>query len=302
MTEPPRAPAGFSADFLTQLFRFPLDPGYVDAAEARDSRGPRPAGRALALQITAAVTSLAIGLLFAVAYRKTQAEEPERARARAGLVSQIQKLRAGTDRKQALATKLREDVSRLRDAQLGDAAVAELRTVENAAGVTRVRGDGVVITVTDAVDTADPVTGNTATNELNRVHDADLRQLANDLWYAGAEAIEIGGQRLTATSTIRNAGDHIQVDAKPIPSPYRIVAIGPSDLRDAFAQTTAARLFEGLHKRYKIGYTLRAVDDLTMSAAADPELRTAHQPRAVPPSPSAVAPTARPTDSPGGGR
>ena len=60
----------------------------------------------------------------------------------------------------------------------------------------------------------------------------DLQNVANALWAAGAEAIAINGQRLTATSTIRAAGNAILVDFRPVTSPYEVSAIGPGRYGD----------------------------------------------------------------------
>ncbi|GAA2529502.1 DUF881 domain-containing protein [Pilimelia columellifera] len=271
----PPAPHNFGPDFLTSLFRFPLDPGYADAAAARDERGPRRPGVRLALRVTAVLTTLAIGVLLAVAYRKTIEDQPERARARAALVDSIQRLRAQTDEQQAQAARLREQVSRLRDAQLSGSAASELRALEMTAGLTRVQGDGVRIELSDGPDAVDPVTGNRRSG--NRVRVDDLHILVNDLWTVGAVAIEVNGQRLTAMSTIRASGEAIQVDAKPVGSPYVITSIGPSDLADDFARTTSAGLMRTLVKLHGMGFRVREVDDLVLSAAPDQALREARR-------------------------
>ena len=52
------------------------------------------------------------------------------------------------------------------------------------------------------------------------VRDADLAILVDGLWNAGAEAIAINGQRLTALTPIRNAGPAIQVNSTPLVPPY----------------------------------------------------------------------------------
>ena len=76
----------------------------------------------------------------------------------------------------------------------------------------------------------------------SRVIYSDLQKVANDLWAAGAEAIAINGQRLTATSTIRSAGAAILVDFRPVTSPYEVSAIGPGSLREQFDDSRTAYL------------------------------------------------------------
>ncbi len=70
-----------------------------------------------------------------------------------------------------------------------------------------------------------------------RVADTDLRVLVNGLWEAGAEAIAINGQRITATSAIRSAGSAITVNYTSLIPPYRVVVLGdpatlPVEARD----------------------------------------------------------------------
>ena len=78
-----------SPDFLSELFSNPLDPGYADAAARRAKSGPPTGWRHGTRRTVAVLVAGLIGLLFAVAYRQTMADEPRRSQARADLVSQI---------------------------------------------------------------------------------------------------------------------------------------------------------------------------------------------------------------------
>ena len=51
--------------------------------------------------------------------------------------------------------------------------------------------------------------------------DRDLQVIVNGLWAAGAEAIAVNGQRLTACSAIRSAGEAILVDFRPLSAAVR---------------------------------------------------------------------------------
>ncbi|GHV34792.1 hypothetical protein FACS18949_11470 [Clostridia bacterium] len=83
-----------------------------------------------------------------------------------------------------------------------------------AAGVVGARGPGLTVTLTDRSDT---------------IHDSDLLMLVNELRDAGAEALSLNGQRLTATSEIRCAGAIVSVNNTRVASPFIVRAIGPSD-------------------------------------------------------------------------
>jgi uncharacterized protein YlxW (UPF0749 family) len=240
------------------------------------------------VRVVSALTLVAVGFLLVVAYRQTVADEPSRSQARAGLVDQIAQRQDATDALQRAADQLRDDVARQRDAALDDRDAARLRDQEAAAGLARVRGDGVEVRLDDAPDAVDAVTG-AGKPDLGRVLDRDLQEIANALWSAGAEAISINDQRLTATSTIRAAGSAILVDFRPVKSPYVVRAIGPGDLKDSFEDSDTARLFRALVEDEGMSFSIRQVDDLTLPAASDPQLRFAT------PSPTAT-PTPRSTE------
>ncbi|MEH1014732.1 DUF881 domain-containing protein [Micromonospora sp. CPCC 206060] len=293
----------YTPDFLTELFRNPLDPGYAAAAARRQQAGGPTGWQRGAVRAVTVVTLLVLGFLFAVAYRQTVAEEPGRSRARAGLVEQIKQREGETSELARRADALRGEVARQRDAALTGSAAARLRDLEAATGLVRVRGDGVVVRVADAPSKADAVTGQGGTN-LGRVLDSDLQKIANGLWSAGAEAIAINGQRLTATSTIRAAGGAILVDYRPVTGPYEVSAIGPDELEDRFNDSLAARLMRNVADEHGLSFAVRGADDLTLPAASGPQLRYA-RPVVTPTisapgssAPGSSAPAASPTGTP----
>ncbi|MFI7601766.1 DUF881 domain-containing protein [Actinoplanes sp. NPDC049681] len=270
----------YTPDFLTELFRNPLDPGYADAA-ARRARGEGPAGaRRKLLNGVSAVTLAGVGFLLVVAYQQTVADEPARAQARDTLVEQVQNRRAETAELQERADRLRTEVAGLRERQLGGAAVARLQGLEAQTGLAPVRGSGVRVTVGDGPTPIDPVTGERR-NEA-RVRDTDLQLATNALWAAGAEAIAVNGQRLTATSTIRQAGQAILVDFRPVTTPYQVVAIGPGSLVEDFRDGAAGKFFRALAGKYGMSFDVSEVRGVTLDAATAPRLRQA-TPSAVPP-------------------
>ncbi|GAA4566724.1 DUF881 domain-containing protein [Micromonospora coerulea] len=284
----------YAPDFLTDLFRNPLDPGYADAA-ARRRQDPPSALRRWAARPVTLVVVLAIGVLFAVAYRETVAEEPGRAKARAGLIAEIKQREAETDRLTARADQLREEVSRQRDAALSGSQASRLRNLEAGTGLGRVRGDGVVVRLADAAADKDAVTG--ADAGPSRVLYSDLQKVANALWAAGAEAVAVNGQRLTATSTIRSAGEAILVDYRPVTGPYEVSAIGPDAMRDRFDDSRAASLMREVARSTGLSFGVREAEDLTLPAAPQPRLRYAEP--SVSPSPSPSGSGAVGSSSPG---
>jgi uncharacterized protein YlxW (UPF0749 family) len=302
----------YAPDFLTELFRNPLDPGYSDAAARRRAEGPVTGPRRAIIRAVSVLTLVALGLLLAVAYRQTMRAQPSSSKARAGLVAQIKQRETETDQLTRRAQALRDEVARQRDAALSGSDAARLRDLEAATGVGRVRGNGVVVRVADAPAKPDAVTGATR-NNLGRVLDTDLQNVANGLWSAGAEAISINGQRLTATSTIRAAGAAILVDFRPVTGPYEVSAIGPGQMQARFLDSSAARVLRSVGDRYGLSFGVRGADNLTLPAATQPQLnyaRSSPQPSPSPsrststpttPTPSSAGAGSSPTPS-GGGR
>ena len=98
---------------------------------------------------------------------------------------------------------------------------SDLEKANVLAGMSDVRGEGVVITLKDSTDTEMSV-------EAGLVHDTDLTAVVTELKAAGAEAISINGQRVIATTAIRCVGPTIQVNSVKVASPFYIKAIGNS--------------------------------------------------------------------------
>lgn len=287
--DPGPAPLGSPApmywpDFLTELFRNPLDGGYADAAAKRAASGPlRPTARRAGF--TARIVALvATGLLLTVAYQQTIAAQPEATTVRDGLVSDVQQRQAETDALQKQADTLRTQAAKLRDAVVGsDAGV--LDQLEARTGLGAVTGAGVVVTMADGPVPVDPVTGKPLDKDPGKVVDFDIQTVVNELWHEGAEAISINGQRLTNSSTIRLAGSAILVDLAPLVQPYVISAVGPASMADTLPDSQVGTFYHYLAVTYGLTFSVKPDDGLSLPAAADPQLRQAQviRPTATPP-------------------
>ncbi|GAB7051790.1 DUF881 domain-containing protein [Catenuloplanes indicus] len=299
MTDTPESPKRrqYAPDFLTELFRNPLDPGYADAAARRAKEGPRTGWRGASARGLALTTLVLVGFLFAIAYRQTMAEEPARGKARAALVDQIRTRQDVAEGLEQRAAALRAEVNALREANLEGGTAERLRNLEALTGLADVEGDGVTVTVADGDAHVDVVTG--GSKKVSKVLDRDLQDIANALWATGAEAIAINGERLTATSTIRAAGEAILVDFAPVTSPYEVTAIGPDDLKDRFEETGTASLFRALVDKYGMKFQVDDRDDLKLPAAAGGDLEHAYRsPEPTPPATGTGTPATSGTGTP----
>ncbi|MFI5385551.1 MAG: DUF881 domain-containing protein [Fimbriimonadales bacterium] len=90
------------------------------------------------------------------------------------------------------------------------------------AGLTDLQGPGVKIILSDS--RKDPP--NMAMSKDYIIHDEDVLKVTNELFAAGAEAIDVNGHRVVTTTWFRCVGPVIHVDGVPVASPIVIRAIG----------------------------------------------------------------------------
>jgi hypothetical protein len=120
--------------------------------------------------------------------------------------------------------RLQEDIGGLRE---------ELTRLREAAGAAELAGPGVVVRAYDAQD---------GYRSREIVHERDIKEILNLLFCAGAQGAEVGGQRMTAQSSVRCAGPVILVNQQPIPvNPVVIKAVGSPGELDAALTEIAAR-------------------------------------------------------------
>lgn len=111
-----------------------------------------------------------------------------------------------------------------------DQAVAlikqELDNVNIFAGLVAVKGQGIVITLddTEALKKIESEVGYDPNRYI--IHDSDLVMIVNELRSAGAEAISINGQRITANTEIRCTGPQVLINGIRTVAPFKISAIG----------------------------------------------------------------------------
>lgn len=127
-------------------------------------------------------------------------------------------------------------------------------------GFSDVTGPGVTITVTDANAKLNSITSLIDPLQLI-VHDTDILEIVNELKNAGAEAIEVNGQRIVNTSAIVCDGNVITINGEKISSTFTINAIGLSERMVTL--TRAGGYLERL-EQYYIKTTFKKVDKITI--------------------------------------
>ena len=276
-----------SMSLLVDMMANTLDEAYAErAARAPRAGGPVPPGsrRPRSWRGLAPVAGLvAVGLVTGTAVAQVRARQTDTLDVRSGLAQEVRDRTRSSDELAARAAALRDEVAAVREQSLGvgaagRSAALRLEAVEVASGTTAVRGPGVVVTLDDApADDAgevDPLRGGTVPE--GRVSDKDLQDAVNGLWAAGAEAIAVNGQRLTALTAIRSAGESVLVDLRPLSPPYVVEAVGdPAALEVDFGAGPSGRRLTTLTSLYGIAFDVRRTDGLVLPGSRTPELRVA---------------------------
>ncbi|MFJ5885768.1 DUF881 domain-containing protein [Kitasatospora cineracea] len=290
-----------SMSLLTTVMEHSLDDGYAEAARARGAEGssrlPSTAKGRLVLGLGLALAAVVV----TVGAVNTHAAAPVLAKERDALVSRVNDANKAADELQRQVEADRDKVERAQDAALqsGDDSGAEQLAARTGTGA--ITGPGIKLVIDDASgsgsggNVSDP--RNTGSyGKDGRVKDHDLQYAVNGLWLAGAEAVSVNGQRLTALSAIRAAGDAILVDNRPLVPPYTVLAIGDGPrLAQAFQDNEGGRYLKIIQESYGIRSTVSTQKSLTLPAALGVTLRVAG------PEPSAEAsaePSAEPSGSP----
>ncbi|MFE5892825.1 DUF881 domain-containing protein [Streptomyces sp. NPDC002285] len=278
-TRPARPDASMS--LLTNVMDHSLDDGYAEAAARKKAAGDGGLPKTLRAKLGLAAGLVLAALVVTVGAAQARVAAPVVAKEREELVDRIDRETSAADQLEETVDELRDDVSaRQREAlkSTGDSDQGEL--VGILAGAVEVHGPGVKLIVNDAKETVSGGDGDpratSGFSDTGRVRDRDMQRVVNGLWESGAEAISINGQRLTALSAIRAAGDAILVDNKPLVPPYTVLAVGDGERLSTRFQDSADGLYlHALQENFGIRTGISVQGDLRLPAAPSVTVRTA---------------------------
>ena len=259
-------PGHVTTPLLTRIIEQSIDEDYVTTAQ-RAGGPPGPASHRP--QVVAAAVVVVFGVLVTTAAVQTSRNEEISDAGRATLIAKV------TTERESLGV-LQRRIGELQDANIALEAqfesvsalareeLARERRLQVRTGFVPVQGEGVRVTVND------PPRGDI--DDL--VRDEDLALLVDGFWRAGAEALAINGQRLTALSPIRNEGPAINVNSRPVNAPYVVSAIGDTlTLQAELLETTHGQRFFDLADDLGFVYEMQNVDELSLPGARLPRLR-----------------------------
>lgn len=271
------APPGSSRaiPLLDLITRQSLDEDYQHVAERRRFEGRPGVGSPSTSRPRSVLTIAAValfGLLVALAAVQTSRNAPvdtaskdqliQRINARRAAVAALQKeigaLRATTTRQEAQYGALGRDL---------DAVTATQRKLAASAGWASVSGAGVRARINDAP-------GGTSAGQ---VRDSDLAGLVNGLWQAGASAVSVNGQRVTALSALRNSGSVVRINDISLSPPYTVLALGDTrTLQAGFAQSTSGIRLRDITRQFGMTFSMENEKHLTVPAAPSAMLMLRH--------------------------
>lgn len=246
---------------LTLITQQSLDEDYLHAAERR-AAGDLPLRRAGGARTAALVTTViaAFGLLVSVAFVQTSRGADAADASRQGLIQRVETRRDRvarltersarlTDQNRRLTTRLTRLTGIQQDIAGGN------RRLQVGAGFVPVSGPGIRVTFSQPADV----------DEDHAIQDSDLALLVNALWSAGADAIAVNGQRITARTAIRASGVAILVNKVGVAPPYVVSAIGDEgSLQARFVETTSGQIVSALAQQFGFTLTMQNEDRLNL--------------------------------------
>lgn len=268
-----------SMSLLNNVMEHSLDDGYAEAAARRgvegESRLPRSVKGKLVLSFGLVLAALVVTLGAAQA----QHAAPIVAKERQQLIDRVDVGTRDADELQSQVDGLRESVAAMQRKALekhgGDAG----ELIALLSGAVPVEGPGVKLVIDDAKGSGGDTGAPRETSgfaDTGRLRDRDLQRVVNGLWESGAEAVSVNGQRLTALSAIRAAGDAILVDNKPLVPPYTLLAVGDGQrLSTTFQDSADGQYLHVLQENYGIRTNIAAQDKVRLPAAPSLNVRTA---------------------------
>ncbi|MFC9992620.1 DUF881 domain-containing protein [Streptomyces globisporus] len=283
-TAPPSVRPDASMSLLNNVMDHSLDDGYAEASARRKADGSAGLPRTLKSKLGLAAGLVVAALVVTLGAAEARISAPVVAKEREELIDRIDAETEAADTLESNVDKLRADVSERQRKALERHGGDQGQLVALLAGATPVEGPGMKLVVDDAKDTDQGGGGPRESSgfaDTGRVRDRDMQRVVNGLWESGAEAIAINGQRLTALSAIRAAGDAILVDNRPLVPPYTVLAVGDGKkLATAFQDSADGQYLQALKESFDIRTSISDQAKVQLPAAPSLIVRTA-EPKAA---------------------
>lgn len=219
-------------------------------------------------QVTLGVALLALGFLIAAQLASEGPRVRYTTQERTPLVETANELQTQQDALKQRILDLRSQIQVVEGQGEGSAATVRqlndrLEQARIAAGLIPLTGTGIVIQLEDSKQPVPP----DGSESDYLVASRDIRDVVEELWGAGAEAIAVNGERITPTSAIIDVGTSLLINSAYLTPPYQITALGPPDLYDRLS--ASAGFIDFVRSRsegYGIGVSLAEPTSVDMPA------------------------------------
>lgn len=266
---------------LNNVMDHSLDDGYAEAAARRKAAGAEGMPKTVRAKLGLAAGLVLAALVVTVGAAQARISAPVVAKEREELIDRIQRETTAADELEDSVDALRDDVGARQRKALEDGGGRHGNDLVGVlSGAVEVHGPGVRLVVNDSKGATRGGDGDpretSGFSDTGRVRDRDMQRVVNGLWASGAEAVSINGQRLTALSAIRAAGDAILVDNKPLAPPYTVLAVGDGQrLSTRFQNSPDGLYLHALQENFGIRTSISVEDDIKVPAAPSVIVRTA---------------------------
>jgi uncharacterized protein YlxW (UPF0749 family) len=219
------------------------------------------------LHLSMVLVCIVLGFLLATSFN-TQKKNSEALNTprKKNLISSVQELEKQRDVLKSQVESNRDQISKYEKRAAENQGIQtafskELEKVRLIAGLTDVKGSGLIITLAD-----NPKYPQDDDPNNYVIHDYDIRIAVNSLWAGGAEAISVNDQRLISTSSVRCAGSTILLNANRLVTPYVIKAVGnPARMLDAINDDdNSRRLFNEVMTYYGLTAEIKQSNDVSI--------------------------------------
>lgn len=174
-----------------------------------------------------------------------------------GLMEELIRLQRNNGELRTQLQKLQDDVRLYETAKAGSddtskKLLEELKIARVFAGLTDVKGKGILITV--------------ESDSYNSVYDSDILTLVNELRASGAQAISVNDERIVSVTEIREAQPYIMINKTPTTAPFIIKAIGNPDQLD-----NSLNMINGVVESLKVylDISIKKSDDIVIPKVRD---------------------------------
>ena len=217
------------------------------------------------------VAGLALGLLFSAQWQTKPVStvgSPTESRREVALAT-IKQLEAEQIELKQMIGDLRDRIAaQQRQSTVDEGSLKELsaalRQQQLIAGMTALRGRGVRVVLDDSTAKTVPAGEDPA---MYIIHEYQLRDVINQLWLAGAEAIALNDERIVSSTSIYCVGSTILVNDTRLSPPYQIVALGdPVALEAAINDPASLTSLKGRVKTYGIQLSTSREEQLEVPA------------------------------------